>query len=91
MNKKRNRLQQIGKWGMDAISCGIVVMLLGMLLAAPVAAQQTLDALLNEDGTLNLDSGYRGSIDPSGFELVSGEGEAPRFEALASVPGDEKW
>ncbi len=46
--------------------------------------------LLKPDGTLNLASGFRGSIDARGWRLVSGPGEAPRFVPL-SVPGDESW
>ena len=41
--------------------------------------------MLNEDGTLNLSSGFSGSLDPSGWQMVSLAGEPPRF-----VPSDAK-
>jgi hypothetical protein len=52
---------------------------------------------LNLDGTLALPpGGIEGSLDPSGFYMVSGPDEAPRFEAEENVagqfvPGDENW
>ena len=59
--------------------------------AAPLSspAGRPLVELLNEDGTLDLASGYHGGIDPAGWQLVSGAGEPPRFAPL--VPGDENW
>ncbi len=53
-------------------------------------ATTPLAELLNPDGTLNLTTGFRGSLDARGWRLVSGPDEAPRF-APASVPGDEGW
>jgi hypothetical protein len=50
-----------------------------------VVAHETrpLDTLLQPDGTLDLSSGFSGSLDPSGWELVSGAGERPRFRPAA--------
>ncbi|MCB8967380.1 MAG: hypothetical protein H6660_10850 [Ardenticatenaceae bacterium] len=48
--------------------------------------QWSLSLFLNEDGTLNLPSGgIEGSIDPSGYQLISAPGEAPRFSANTAV------
>ncbi len=57
---------------------------------APPAARP-LDEFLNPDGTLNLTTGFHGSIDARGsggrgWQLVSGPGEAPRFAAIARSP-----
>lgn len=38
-----------------------------------------LASLLNSDGTLNLDTGYRGNLDPSGWQVVAQPGAQPRF------------
>jgi hypothetical protein len=60
-------------------------------LAVPGA--QPLDEFLNPDGTLNLPAGRAISLDPQGYQLVSGQGEAPRFVLAGpdDVPGDENW
>ena len=53
--------------------------------------------LLNLDGTLSLPRGVYGSVDPSGYRMVSGSGDAPRFVPIgrsgspADAPGDENW
>ena len=58
---------------------------------------QSLEIFLKPDGTLNLPAeGVQGSIDPSGYRLVSADGGPPRFEAAESspeplAPGDENW
>ena len=68
--------------------------------AAPQAAGKIPIAnLLNPDGSLDLSPGQYGSIDLSGWQMVSGMGEAPRFAPLpphdpqppAGAPGDENW
>ena len=51
-------------------------------------AGRPLAELLDEDGTLDLASGYRGSIDPAGWQLASAEGEPPRFAPQAA---DDHW
>src|SRR4051812_42849276 len=43
--------------------------------------------MLNADGTLNLDSGFNGSLDMAGWKMASGPGGAPRF--VPAVAGDE--
>ncbi len=40
-----------------------------------------LGELIAPDGTLDLDSGFSGSLDPTGWRLVVGEDGAPRFVA----------
>ena len=49
--------------------------------------------LLRADGTLDLNSGFRGSLDASGWRLASKPGQAPRFipDAAPAAPGDEYW
>ncbi len=45
---------------------------------APTTGQRPLAELLQPDGTLDLNSGYRGSLDPTGWRLA-GDAAAPRF------------
>ena len=54
--------------------------------------QRPLAELLRPDGTLDLQSDYRGSIDATGWRLA-GDGAAPRFvPAITSAAlGDEYW
>ena len=42
-----------------------------------------LAGFLDEQGQLALPPGFSGSLNPAGFELVSGKGEAPRFAPAA--------
>jgi len=59
-----------------------------------------IGALLNPDGSLNLKSGYSGSLDPKGYKMVlKADGSplfVPRSKPMAvppspSAPGDENW
>src|SRR5213080_3252807 len=43
-----------------------------------------LGSLLNEDGTVNLKTGFSGSLDSKGWEMVSRPGEQPRFMRAGS-------
>src|SRR5687768_1468431 len=83
------------------ILAALVVSLLGgaqALPAAPAApapapapaasAGRALAELLAPDGTVRLDSGYSGTLDPAGWSLVPGDGP-PRF--VPAAPGDENW
>jgi hypothetical protein len=64
----------------------------GPIGSAPSATQAwQLGELVNADGTLDLASGYRGNLDATGYRLVSGAGEEPRFATAAAVGGDEYW
>src|SRR5437870_794320 len=47
-----------------------------------------LEKLLNPDGTLNTKSGFTGSLDPTGWEMVSGRGEPPRFARSGAQSGN---
>ena len=38
-----------------------------------------LEKLLKEDGALNLNTGFTGSLDPAGWEMTASLGEQPRF------------
>ena len=46
-------------------------------------SMRPLEKLLNADGTLNLKSGFNGSVDPAGWTMVTGANGQPRF-----VPAD---
>jgi hypothetical protein len=61
-----------------------------------------LEQLLNRDGTLNLENGFRGSLDPTGWQMTTGPNGEPRFvpasaaqpsggAQLMTVPGDANW
>ena len=64
---------------------------------------EPLVTVLNPDGTLNLTTGFSGSLDTRGWKMVTGSGGEPRFvlpgETMASsasvgaqlVPEDENW
>jgi hypothetical protein len=55
-------------------------------------APKPLAEALGPDGTLRVKPGLRGVFDPTGFRLVSGPGEAPRFaRAGEPTPEDESW
>jgi hypothetical protein len=62
-------------------------------VAPTVAAAPGLGTLLNPDGSLNLTSGFQGSLDPTGYTMQMGPNGAPRFVPAASPatgPGGEK-
>jgi hypothetical protein len=93
----------------------LLVLVLLTLVQTPAVAQQTsvprqslppLKDLLQPDGTLDLQTGFTGSLDPTGWTMVNEPGRPPRFErvshlsnmtngstlnSLAAVPGDEFW
>src|SRR5438552_8284624 len=48
-----------------------------------------LAELLNPDGTLNLNTGYSGTLNPAGWQLSGGLDGSPRF--VPTAPGDENW
>ncbi len=56
---------------------------------AGAAAGRPLADLLNPDGTVNLHTGFSGSLDTAGWRLTGALQGAPRFAPLA--PGDENW
>jgi len=60
---------------------------------ALTTAQRPLAELLRPDGTLDLNNGFRGSLDPSGWDLSDEPDAAPRFvpSAAPADPGDEYW
>lgn len=52
----------------------------------------SLKSLLNLDGSLNLASGFNGSLDAGGYQMTLGPNGAPRFTPAAlAAPGDENW
>jgi hypothetical protein len=42
-----------------------------------------VSSVLNPDGTLRLEAGFSGSLDPAGYQMVTGPAGKPRF-----VPGN---
>lgn len=61
---------------------------------APEAApQHPLSDLLNPDGTVNLNSGFSGSLDPAGWTMQTRANGPSRFVSGAAplAPGDENW
>jgi hypothetical protein len=73
------------------------LVLLSLMVTGPAAAAQPqppgdgvttqpLVTLLNPDGTLNLTTGFSGSLDPAGWQLTAGPGGEPLFApAIASL------
>src|SRR5690349_3701665 len=51
--------------------------------------KRPLGELLNPDGTMNLDTGFSGSVDMAGWKMDGGLSGAPRFVPAAA--GDENW
>jgi hypothetical protein len=77
---------------------GLVLFLLqGSLAKAQVISVEpelttdivSISSFLAEDGGLEIPADFRGSIDPAGYRMISGEGEPPRFTAENGqwVPG----
>jgi hypothetical protein len=63
-------------------------------LDAPIqiSPQRSLAAMLNADGTLDLSSGFSGTLDANGWQMTTNDNGAPRFSpAGLSVAGDENW
>jgi hypothetical protein len=52
--------------------------------AATLGAKRPVKELLRADGTLDLSTGFSGTLDPAGFRLVTGNGGAPRFVAAGA-------
>src|SRR3954451_17016408 len=57
--------------------------------AAGGPAGRPLGELLNADGTVNLGTGYSGTLDAAGWQLAGGLAGSPRFVPTAA--GDENW
>jgi hypothetical protein len=57
---------------------------------SPVRPVRSIGELLRPDGSINLATEFRGTVDTNGYRMVSGPGEAPRFQPL-SAAGDERW
>ena len=55
----------------------------------PLRSERPLSDLLNADGTLDLSTGYTGSLDPAGWRMEAGAGSAPRFVSSGSL--DQGW
>src|SRR4051812_19027244 len=53
------------------------------------AKGRPLAEMLNTDGTLNLGTGFSGSLNMAGWKMASAPNGAPRF--VPAVAGDENW
>jgi hypothetical protein len=51
---------------------------------------QPLEKLLNPDGTVDLTTGFTGTLDPKGFTMSTGPNGEPRFIPSAD-PADARW
>lgn len=60
---------------------------------SPVQGRPTgsLGAHLDAEGYLSLPDGFSGNLDPTGFRLVSGTGEAPRFASIDGTSRPSGW
>jgi hypothetical protein len=64
---------------------------------ATVEPAQPLSSRLNPDGTLNLETGFSGSLDASGWQMLTGPNGEPRFAPATermrkfSAAEDENW
>ncbi|MCB8990519.1 MAG: DUF11 domain-containing protein [Ardenticatenaceae bacterium] len=61
-----------------------------LLRSAPQTNAMPLAHLVNPDGTLNLDTGYTGTIDPTGWEMTLDENGRPTF-APAAITDTGAW
>ncbi|MGC9399620.1 MAG: hypothetical protein ACP5HM_10855 [Anaerolineae bacterium] len=57
--------------------------------SSPAGALTPLESLLNADGTLNLETGFTGSLDPSGWRMTYTADGAPRFVPARSQIGPQ--
>jgi hypothetical protein len=82
------------------VSAVLLAGLLGMqssqhTLAAPPQPSPTdlqpLAELLHPDGSLNLDTGFRGALDPAGWRMEYAPGVAPVFESTVPLAPSNTW
>jgi trimeric autotransporter adhesin len=65
----------------------VMVAIVSVAAAAPQASHGVpLSTILNPDGSLDLKSGFSGSLDPSGYRIVTGTAGAPRFVQTGGGP-----
>lgn len=58
---------------------------------AQAEAEPSLGAFLDAQGHLQLPSGFSGSVNPGGYRIVSGEGEALRFAPDVATSDGSGW
>jgi hypothetical protein len=75
---------------LGATSPGDVAAASANVPAPPADAERSLGAFLDAAGHLQLPPGFSGSVNPAGYRVISGEGEALRFapESTNGSPGD---
>ena len=61
-----------------------IALLLILLITAAAWSSKPLSEFLNADGTLDTQSGFQGSLDPSGYNLIAEEDGTPRFVSKKS-------
>jgi len=59
--------------------CLTLILFILCVAAGRLDANQPLSDMLNTDGTLSLDPGFQGSLDPSGYSMITDEDGTPRF------------
>jgi hypothetical protein len=59
--------------------------------AAQAEAEPSLGAFLDAEGRLQLPPGFSGSVNPAGYRIVSGEGEALRFAPEEATSDGSGW
>ncbi len=82
----------------------MLLVVMAALASVPLAAQRSdttdtvrpIEALLNPDGTLKLDEGFSGALDPTGWQMTVGSSGEPRFvPSLAAsdtlIEGNQYW
>ena len=58
-----------------------------IITAQNVSELQSLESILNPDGTVNLESGISGSFNPAGFQMIYGENGEPIFSPAGAAGG----
>lgn len=70
----------------------VTLLLVGQAFASGADAPTKIADLLRVDGTIDLGSGFSGSVDMTGFELAAAADGAPRSAAGGVLMGsDEHW
>ncbi len=80
----------------------ILILNNGTIFGGPLESNNSrpLESLLQADGTLNLNTGFSGSLETEGWSMVIGSNGEPNFiptggmelsSFMESVPGDENW
>lgn len=105
--RRRNTMPSLRILSLIVFCLTLVLVPSGIITPVAEAAQPSqtpLGSLLADDGSLDLATGWSGSIDATGWTMSTAPDGSPRFQregdtgtqtsgrtTLAAVPGDEKW